>query len=49
MSDWDYTEHICLTREQRYELLGMCKHGLWKHEDCKECDDELEVLLPEKE
>lgn len=44
MSEWGYNEHICLTLEQRYELLGMCKHGLWQHENCKECAKQKEEV-----
>lgn len=37
MGDWDYDEHIALTRKQRLARLNMCEHGLWLHEKCHEC------------
>ena len=55
--DYNYDEHIVKTSNQRLDALGMCIHGLWKHENCTECKkggkkmgtERLEVLVEEVE
>ena len=35
--DYNYDEHICLSREERNLRIGMCRHGMWPHEHCQQC------------